>query len=53
VKKVLPASHIGSKRYMNQNFHDCMAICCAYSPPDKFTTMTCNPKWPEISEGVR
>jgi hypothetical protein len=53
VKKILPASHIGSKRYMNQNFHDCMAICCAYGPPDKFTTMTCNPKWPEISEGVR
>jgi hypothetical protein len=48
VKKVLPASHIGGKRYMNQNFHDCMAICCAYGPPDKFTTMTCNPKWPEI-----
>jgi hypothetical protein len=53
VKKVLPASHIASKQYMNQNFHDCMAICCAYDPPDKFTTMTCNPKWPEISEAVR
>jgi hypothetical protein len=53
VKKVLPASHIGGKRYMNQNFHDCMAICCAYGPPDKFTTMTCNPKWPEIMEAIR
>jgi hypothetical protein len=53
VKKILPANHIESKRYMNQNFHDCMAICCAYGAPVKFTTMTCNPNWPEISEGVR
>jgi hypothetical protein len=52
VKVVLPSSHIGGKRYMNQNFHDCMAICCAYGPPDKFTTMTCNPNWPEIKEAL-
>jgi hypothetical protein len=48
VKVVLPVSHIGGKQYMNQNFHDCMAICCAYDPLDKFTTMMCNPNWPEI-----
>jgi len=50
---MLPASHIGSKRYMQQNFHDCMAICCVYGPPDKFTTFTYNSKWPEITEALR
>ncbi|WVZ59158.1 hypothetical protein U9M48_009350, partial [Paspalum notatum var. saurae] len=53
VKKTLPASHIGGKRYMHQNYQDCMAICCAYGPPDKFTTFTCNSKWPEIYEAIR
>ena len=38
---------------MQQNFHDCMAICCVYGPPDKFTTFTCNSKWPEITEALR
>jgi hypothetical protein len=37
---------------MNQNFYDCMAICCAYGPPDKFTTMTCNLNWLEIKEAL-
>ncbi|WVZ62106.1 hypothetical protein U9M48_011891, partial [Paspalum notatum var. saurae] len=53
VHKTLPASHIGGKRYMQQNYHDCLAICCAYGPPHKFTTFTCNPKWPEIAEAIR
>lgn len=53
VKRMLPASHIGGRRYMQQNFYDCMAICCAYGPPDKFTTFTCNSKWPEIVEALR
>ncbi|WVZ65260.1 hypothetical protein U9M48_014656, partial [Paspalum notatum var. saurae] len=53
IKKMLPATHVGSKRYMQQNFHDCMAICRVYGPPDKFTTFTCNPKWLEIIEALR
>lgn len=53
IKKTLPASYIGSKRYMQQNFHDCMAICSTYGPPDKFTTFTCNSKWPEIVQAIR
>lgn len=52
VKKTLPASFIGSKRYMQQNYHDCLAICCVYGPPDIFTTFTCNSKWPEILEAI-
>jgi hypothetical protein len=45
---VLPASHIGGRRYMIQNYHDSIAICRVYGPPDFFFTFTCNPKWPEI-----
>ncbi|WVZ78244.1 LOW QUALITY PROTEIN: hypothetical protein U9M48_025987 [Paspalum notatum var. saurae] len=49
---VLPASHIGGRRYMIQNYHDAIAICRVYGPPDFFTTFTCNPKWVEISEAI-
>jgi hypothetical protein len=49
---VLPASHTGGRRYMIQNYHDAMAICRVYGPPDFFTTFTCNSKWPEIEEGI-
>jgi hypothetical protein len=45
---VLPASHIGGRRYMTQNYHDSIAICQVFRPPDFFFTFTCNPKWPEI-----
>jgi hypothetical protein len=51
-KTVLPASHTGGRRYMIQNYHDGIAICRVYGPPDFFTTFTCNPKWPEISEAL-
>jgi len=49
---VLPASHTGGRRYMIQNYHDGIAICREYGPPDYFVTFTCNPKWLEISEGI-
>jgi PIF1-like helicase/Helitron helicase-like domain at N-terminus len=34
---------------MRQQYHDAMAIICAYGKPDLFITMTCNPNWPEIT----
>jgi hypothetical protein len=37
---------------MLQNYYDGMAICRDYGPPDFFITFTCNPKWPEIAEGI-
>lgn len=49
---VLPASHTGSRRYMIQNYHDGIAICREYGPPDFFVTFTCNPKWLEIAEAI-
>ena len=36
---------------MIQNYHDGIAICRTYGPPD-FFTFTCNPKWPEIAGGL-
>jgi hypothetical protein len=49
---VLPASHIGGRRYMIQNYHDSIAICRVHGPPDFFVTFTCNAKWPEIVESL-
>lgn len=49
---ILPASHTGGRRYMIQNYHDGIAICREYGPLDFFVTFTCNPKWPEIAEGI-
>jgi hypothetical protein len=40
---ILPASHVGGRRYMFQNYHDGLAICRVYGPPDFFVTFTCNP----------
>jgi hypothetical protein len=49
---ILPASHTGGRRYMIQNYHDGIAICREYGPPDFFITFTCNPKWLEIAEAI-
>jgi hypothetical protein len=49
---ILPSTHIGSDRHMNQLFQDSMAICQAFSKPDIFLTMTANPNWPEIQDAL-
>jgi hypothetical protein len=49
---ILPSTHIGSERHMNQLFQDSMAICRAFSKPDIFLTMTANPNWPEIQNAL-
>jgi hypothetical protein len=49
-RMVLPSSHTGGPRYMQQNFQDAMAICKKLGKPDLFITFTCNPAWPEIQE---
>ena len=49
-RTVLPSSHTGSPRYMQQNFQDAMAICKKLGKPDLFITFTCNPNWPEIQD---
>ena len=49
---VLPSSFTGGPRYMCQLYQDAMAIVRKKGKPDLFITFTCNPKWPEIAEGL-
>ena len=37
---------------MQQNYQDAMAIVANHGKPDLFITMTCNPKWREITENL-
>ena len=52
-KIVLPSNFVGSPRWYNAQFQDGMAICREYHKPDFFITMTCNPKWKEITDELR
>ena len=47
---ILPSSFAGSDRHMQQHFQDAMAIVRAHGSPSIFTTYTCNPTWPEITD---
>jgi len=49
VPVILPSSFLGSPRNMLQNYQDAMSIVSRYGTPDVFVTLTCNPKWPEIT----
>ncbi|XP_057445063.1 uncharacterized protein LOC130737334 [Lotus japonicus] len=49
---ILPASYMGSTRYMFNNCQDAMTICMRFGYPDLFITMTCNANWPEIKSFV-
>ena len=49
---ILPSSHTGGRRYFVENFQDGLAVCRVHAAPDIFTTFTCNPKWPEITEAL-
>ena len=50
---VLASSHVGSPRHLRSNYQDAMAIVGKFGKPDYFITMTCNPKWEEITEHLR
>ena len=49
---ILPSTFIGSPRAMQQNFQDAIAIVRELGKPDLFITITCNPKWPEITSSL-
>ena len=51
-KKILPDSFIGGPRHMHRLCQDGVAIIRHCGKPDLFITMTCNPKWPEITENL-
>lgn len=46
---VLPSSFSGGPRDMAQRYHDGMAAVRKRGKPSFFITMTCNPKWDEIT----
>lgn len=50
---ILPAGFVGSRRYMQQNFQDALAVCRYIGHPDVFLTMTTNPIWHEIQEMMK
>ena len=50
---VLSSSYIGSHRCYKQAFHDAIETCCEHGRPDLFITVTCNPKWEEITRMLR
>jgi hypothetical protein len=45
----IPASFMGSRAWASDNFVDGLAIARDLGKLTFFVTMTCNPKWPEIS----
>ena len=49
---ILPASYTGGTRSMRAWYQDSMSIVRAVGHPDLFLTMTCNPKWKEITEAL-
>ncbi|XP_061344069.1 uncharacterized protein LOC133290038 [Gastrolobium bilobum] len=50
---IIPSSFTGGPRYMAENCKDAFAICRWAGYPHLFITITCNPKWPEITRFVR
>ncbi|UYV64281.1 hypothetical protein LAZ67_3000144 [Cordylochernes scorpioides] len=49
---ILPSSFEGSPRNMKQRYQDAMAIVEKHGKPDLFVTMTCNPKWKDITDNL-
>jgi hypothetical protein len=49
---ILPSTHQGGIRYMQQSYQDAMSIVGRVGPPDLFLTFTCNSRWREIVESL-
>lgn len=47
---ILPATYVGSPRHMHEYAQDAMTYVRQYGRPDLFITITCNPKWIEITQ---
>ena len=50
---VLPSSFSSGPRQIWQLYYDAMALVRYCGKPDLFITMTANPKWPEITSGLK
>lgn len=53
VPVILPSTFIGSPRNMIQSYQDAMSIVSRFGKPDLFATVTCNPKWEEITKHLQ
>ncbi|KAL8621594.1 hypothetical protein ACOMHN_026265 [Nucella lapillus] len=49
---VLPSTFVGGPRYMHEKQNDAMAYIRKFGCADLFITMTCNPKWTDITENL-
>lgn len=49
----LPSSFVGSMKWTSEQVSDTLAIAAQFGPPTFFITITCNPKWPEITSRLR
>ena len=47
---ILPATVMGSKRYMHKYLQDALTLTSRFHKPGLFITMTANPKWSEIQD---
>ncbi|CAG8613902.1 23466_t:CDS:2 [Dentiscutata erythropus] len=48
-KVLLLSSFIGGSHNMYQRYQDTMTLVQTFGKPDVFITITCNPRWPEIT----
>ena len=49
---ILLSSFTGGPWQMHKLYQDGMVIVWVFGKPDLFITVTCNPKWPEITEAL-
>ena len=49
----LPASFLGSRKWVSEETADSLALAHCYGKPSYFITMTCNPEWPEIQNRLQ
>jgi len=49
---IFSSSFEGSPRNMQQCYQDAMSVVTKFGKPDLFITMTCNPKWKEITDNL-
>ena len=49
---ILPSTFPGGPRSQKQGYQDTLTLVTKYGKPHLFITMTCNPKWSEITENL-
>ena len=49
----LPASFLGSRRWVSNQIADSLTIVTVHGPPTFFITFTCNSDWPEIQSQLQ